>query len=291
MLVVLAGFSIASVLIYQAFRSWEESPVKTTVESRPIEEINFPKITVCPPKNTFTNLNYDLATIDENRMFHEDISEMDMIEALDIMQGEDMKPFINNMSLIKEDNMYWNWYHGFSEIKTVVFPFFYKDDGQIKFQVKTSATSGSVKTKYFGTEYSNGKVVPIDLNFFFKDKSVSICNSFNGFGSQGCTQKLVIKVERNAVYDVYSENDYLKLSSNNNGEINELNYTIYFEPEDFNGIQYSINIPNDELNILDLKLTPGFKMTWHTEPRVNSGVLIQRDGSKNENILRDTFVR
>ena len=44
--------------------------------------------------------------------------------------------------------------------------------------------------------------------------------------------------------------------------------TKHFEPEDFNGIQYSINIPNDELNILDLKLTPGFKMTWHTEPVV-----------------------
>ena len=59
-LVVISGFTGAGVLIYQSFQSWDESPVKTTIETHPIAEITFPKVTVCPPKNTFTNLNYDL---------------------------------------------------------------------------------------------------------------------------------------------------------------------------------------------------------------------------------------
>ena len=59
-LVVVSGFSFACVLIYQSYQSWESSPVSTTIETRPISEIKFPKITVCPPKNTFTNLNFDL---------------------------------------------------------------------------------------------------------------------------------------------------------------------------------------------------------------------------------------
>ena len=59
-LVVFGGFTGAGVLIYSSFQSWAESPVKTTIETLPITEITFPKVTVCPPKNTYTDLNYDL---------------------------------------------------------------------------------------------------------------------------------------------------------------------------------------------------------------------------------------
>ena len=47
-------------LIYQNFQNWAENPVTTTVETLPIEQIRFPKVTICPPPNTYTNLNYDL---------------------------------------------------------------------------------------------------------------------------------------------------------------------------------------------------------------------------------------
>ena len=59
-LVVLAGFTAAGYLIHTSFQSWADSPIKTTIETLPISEIEFPKVTVCPPKNTYTDLNYDL---------------------------------------------------------------------------------------------------------------------------------------------------------------------------------------------------------------------------------------
>ena len=59
-LVIIVGFVGASLIIKESFESWSESPVKTTIETFPISDIKFPKITVCPPKNTFTDLNYDL---------------------------------------------------------------------------------------------------------------------------------------------------------------------------------------------------------------------------------------
>ena len=62
-LVVAVGFAGAAGLIYQSFQAWDESPVKTTIETRPITEITFPRVTVCPPKNTYTDLNYDLMKI------------------------------------------------------------------------------------------------------------------------------------------------------------------------------------------------------------------------------------
>ena len=70
-LVVFAGFCGALIMIHKSLKAWDESPVKTTIETRPITELTFPKITVCPPKNTFTDLNYHLMmsenmTIDNN---------------------------------------------------------------------------------------------------------------------------------------------------------------------------------------------------------------------------------
>ena len=44
-------------MIFESFQSWDESPITTTIETRPITELKFPKVTVCPPKNTFTDLN------------------------------------------------------------------------------------------------------------------------------------------------------------------------------------------------------------------------------------------
>merc|ERR1711923_207682 len=59
-LVVIGGFTGAGVMIYNSFQSWADSPIKTTIETLPITEIIFPKVTVCPPKNSYTDLNYDL---------------------------------------------------------------------------------------------------------------------------------------------------------------------------------------------------------------------------------------
>ena len=64
--VVILGFTGAGAIIYQSFQSWSEGPVKTTIETLPITDITFPKVTVCPPKNTYTDLNYDLNEWDYN---------------------------------------------------------------------------------------------------------------------------------------------------------------------------------------------------------------------------------
>ena len=47
-------------IIQQSFSSWADSPVTTTIETLPISELDFPNVTVCPPRNTFTSLTPDL---------------------------------------------------------------------------------------------------------------------------------------------------------------------------------------------------------------------------------------
>ena len=70
-LIVIAGFTSAGYLIHSSFQSWAESPIKTTIETLPISELTFPKITVCPPRNTYTSLNYDLVMTDEMNISNE----------------------------------------------------------------------------------------------------------------------------------------------------------------------------------------------------------------------------
>ena len=59
MTVVLTGFILASSMIQRSLDSWERNPISTTIEILPISKTKFPKVTVCPPRNTFTDLNYD----------------------------------------------------------------------------------------------------------------------------------------------------------------------------------------------------------------------------------------
>ena len=61
--VVVAGLVGSAYLILKSFRGWQESPISTSVEVLPITEITFPNVTVCPPRKTFTALNYDLMKV------------------------------------------------------------------------------------------------------------------------------------------------------------------------------------------------------------------------------------
>ena len=67
---VLVGFSVAAVMIQQSFANWEANPVATTLESHPLSKLSFPKVTVCPPRDTFTTLNLDIEMM-ENRSLQE----------------------------------------------------------------------------------------------------------------------------------------------------------------------------------------------------------------------------
>ena len=86
-MIVFSGFIGASLLIKESFYSWYVSPIKTTIETLPISEIRFPKVTVCPPKNTFTDLNYDLM-ITENKTVTEDMRDEMFRYAVELIEPD-----------------------------------------------------------------------------------------------------------------------------------------------------------------------------------------------------------
>ena len=64
-MIVIACFSYDIYMIENAFQSWAANPVVTSVDTKPIEQVSLPEITVCPPSGTNTALNLDLVTAEE----------------------------------------------------------------------------------------------------------------------------------------------------------------------------------------------------------------------------------
>ena len=51
---------------------WKDSPIGTTITTRHISHLDFPNVTVCPPKNSHTALNYDLMKANNQSLTEED---------------------------------------------------------------------------------------------------------------------------------------------------------------------------------------------------------------------------
>ena len=62
---MLACVYIAITLIRDSIVAWNESPITTNVETLPISEVVFPKVTICPPEGSNTALNYDTMMTDD----------------------------------------------------------------------------------------------------------------------------------------------------------------------------------------------------------------------------------
>ena len=67
-LTVCGGFIIAGLLIGKSYHEWQKSPFSTTITTHPIEELDFPIVTVCPPKGSNTALNHDLMKADNESL-------------------------------------------------------------------------------------------------------------------------------------------------------------------------------------------------------------------------------
>ncbi len=58
--IISLGVITAMHLIHDSFVGWKTSPFITTVETIRISNAVFPVVTVCPPQDTNTALNYDI---------------------------------------------------------------------------------------------------------------------------------------------------------------------------------------------------------------------------------------
>ena len=59
-LVILVSFCSAAFLISSSYTEWQDDPFSTAITTHSISDLDFPMVTVCPPKDTNTALNHGL---------------------------------------------------------------------------------------------------------------------------------------------------------------------------------------------------------------------------------------
>ena len=167
--VVFIGFSCAAALINIAFKNWRNSPISTTIETLPISKIKFPNIAICPPKNSFTSLNYDLTvaanmTLDVNK--REDLK----IIASEALQDRIIEEIMKNVTCINDTNRFSSWYYGHARVR-----FFSKDPKQIYLSCRMDHyTENIISTAHYGEKFDLEK---IELNtyvsvYFYPPESI-----------------------------------------------------------------------------------------------------------------------
>ena len=152
--VVLGGFSGAVYLIHESFYNWKESPISTTVETLPITKLSMPNITVCPPKQSLLNLNFDIMQTKYIGL-DQKIRKQLFNSALSIIQEEFFIDIMKNLSKVKDSDRYYNWYHGYTRIS---YPFHDTDSNQLYYRIFTSAIQGNISTKYLCDKFDASKV-------------------------------------------------------------------------------------------------------------------------------------
>ena len=138
-IVVITGFSCAFTLIQQAFDIWNESPISTTLEILPISRITFPNVTVCPPKNSVLDLNFDLQLAEKNKM--DDYLRNKILDyILDIEEGF-YENLVANLKKVNDPRQFYDWYHGYAKIS---YPYHDENTGKLWYFVHTSASVGNI---------------------------------------------------------------------------------------------------------------------------------------------------
>ena len=113
-IIVLSSFVMTGVLINNSSVSWSESPISSSISTHSISGLNFPKVTICPPKETNTALTYYLTTL--NSTFTEEQKETLKKEAVYFFQGKASLKYAKKMKDVTNFENIRQLYDGFQTI-------------------------------------------------------------------------------------------------------------------------------------------------------------------------------
>ena len=259
-LVVITSFVGASLLIKESFASWSESPIKTNIETLPISEIKLPKVTVCPPKNTFTDLNYDLMMMEKLTLTDEMRDEM-FKYAIDVINEDSFSQ--SDWSMLQEEDRFYNWYYGYTEIQAPSYMYEKWD-----YLVHTAATSGVVSIQYYGEQFTS-RLVERKFRFMVEvNPPANIKNNENVTlhfsleqvrmtGLPGSSREYVMMKGRDPSF----VEDHLTTA-----------YTNFTPPKPdgvWNGFHFFRDVTSEDIELLQLDVMPGFRLSWwYTGPEV-----------------------
>ena len=278
-LVVISGFVGATLLIKESFDSWSESPIKTTIETLPIADMKLPKVTVCPPKNTFTDLNYDLMMTENVTLTKEMRDEM-FKYALEVINEDSFSE--NDWTKLHEVDRFYNWYHGYTQIQSPS----YSADDRLNYNIRTAATSGVLTTQHYGDQFMSELVERKLGHWVTVHPPESVKNNENVM--------LHFKVEKVTMRGLQSMPCHAMASGSIKDTVNmdgiipldadQTNVYTSFTPR--RSMWLTRNVSSEDVETQTLDLMPGFRFTWWY-----SGADVTPDNKYKDEEMNKQFVR
>ena len=266
--VVMAGLTGSCFLIQQSFMSWAQSPITTTIESQPTSEIQLPKVTVCPPEKTFTDLNFDLVNLNNVTLTNTKKDEVIRF-AMEVIQDQIHEDMMRDLRKLEEKDRSYNWYNGITDLRLP----YYANEGTFIFQLATSKTSGQVSTQAFG----------LPFNVTLTDKRVNIIVYIELVpelrGNKNVT--LHFDIEQNPITDLKSGNDDIIVSGKYIYKELKTFYKSFTPPGKKDCLSISLiqscknsvtaeqnvklkrELLQEEFENIRIKQMPGFKFSWY----------------------------
>ena len=143
----------------------------TTIETKAISELHFPVVTVCPPKGTFTNLNYDLLTINNTQLGEDQIKSLKSFIHKAIIDKE-YEAVIEEDKSFQIKGKYESWFKGITKFTLP------STKTKTTFYLWTTANEGEAETPYFRADYSK-RSFPLKLTYLlmiFPPKNFTLTN-------------------------------------------------------------------------------------------------------------------
>ena len=144
LIVVCLGFIGAGILIGKSYKDWQENPIATSITTHPIDDLDFPVVTICPPKSSNTALYHDLAKAGNGSLSEKDKTTL-RDSAYKIFMETPHKAYVKKMSAISHMGNLDQVYQGFHSL-----PKPYKHNG---FEIKMWYPNGTITSPWYGGEY------------------------------------------------------------------------------------------------------------------------------------------
>ena len=161
-MIVCLGFCCAGYLINSSYSDWQESPVSTTIMTKLIADLDFPTVTVCPPKASHTALNYDLMKTDNSSLTTEDRENLKN-ETYKIFIELPHQEFVRHMVAVANPENMRQTFEGFQTVPRSI-------AGNRGFEIKMWNKQGTWQTPWFKEERQN--------NYYTEDKNYKVVLEF-----------------------------------------------------------------------------------------------------------------
>ena len=258
-LIVFVGFIGAFFLIYESFINWEQSPISTTIETLPISQVIFPNVTVCPPKNSYLNLNYDYMQAEKLQIENE--TRLELFDyAKGVIQDLFYEEIMRNLTKVQDPDRYYNWYHEYSPI---AYPYY---TTKLWYSYTTYATSGNISTKYFGEIFDSMKLdgdIDIKIKVYplksiIGDRNTTFVIGIDKVTMLGLSDTLKVRWNQFPFEFDVDKDKYGKQIPGPKPYLDHF-YT-----------HLTRSISKDDISNTEIDMMPGFRLTWFYDPKADN---------------------